>query len=300
MAFFDTLQQASFGSYVFPVEEVEVTGGIRDHIHEYPHAEGGAPEKLGRKLYTFRLVGNFQATFAKYPNLYPLTLNQLQHLFEDQTTDTLVVPTIGSIQAYARSWKRTANSKIRSGEKADFEFVEDQSEDFLVKNLVDSSSASLGTKIGQLQAEQLLAAFQNPRTGNLFDSLQSAVNSYLAVADQVQLAAQIVAVKVAAVIGLCTQCDDAITNLEPLSPQNVRIFEALHDVWDGMLSQSDNLFVQQDPMHLFVVPSLMAIQDVSTRIYGDATHCMDLLNLNPIEDAFSIPAGTQVRFYEAA
>ena len=82
MPLFDNLERASFAGYAFPVSDVEVTGGLRDHVHEYPHSPGGAPEKLGRKLYEFSFTSPMLAGFPRYPKLWPETAASLRIVFE--------------------------------------------------------------------------------------------------------------------------------------------------------------------------------------------------------------------------
>ena len=149
---FDTLQRASFQGIEFPITSMTLKGGIRDHIHEYPHAAGGAPEKLGRKLYEVSMQANFQSTFRAYPRLWPSALSKLRKIFEQQTTGDLVIPTIGTIQAYARNWTQQMEAKIRSGETATFEFVEDQGSEDLAAGINDVTD-SLQTRFGTIKEQ---------------------------------------------------------------------------------------------------------------------------------------------------
>jgi hypothetical protein len=56
---FDQLQAASFAGYIFPWSRIRVSCSLRDHVHIYPHAPGGQPEKLGRNLYEFHFTCPF-------------------------------------------------------------------------------------------------------------------------------------------------------------------------------------------------------------------------------------------------
>ncbi len=105
MAAFDALLRASFLDYPFPVQDIDVKGGLRDHVHEYPHAPGGAPEKLGRKLYEFTFTCPFLTGLRGYPKLWPETLATLRIFFEGQNTGDLVVPTIGTINTFGGSFQ---------------------------------------------------------------------------------------------------------------------------------------------------------------------------------------------------
>src|SRR5262249_28189814 len=136
MPVFDQLQRASFDGVPFPVESVDVTSDLRHHVHEYPHTAGGDPEKLGRSLYRIQMLGNFQATFRAYPKLWPEALTKLRKTFEAEKTADLVIPTIGTIKAFITKWRQRSTAKIRSGEKVEIEFLEDQASAFLVEKQI--------------------------------------------------------------------------------------------------------------------------------------------------------------------
>lgn len=295
MPAFSKLQRAGFAGIQFPISSLEVRGGLRDHVHEYPHAPGGAPEKLGRKLYSIRMVGNFQATFRSYPNLWPLSLSKLRALFELQVTDDLVIPTIGTIKAYCHDWSQVATSAILSGEVATFEFYEDQSSLFLVDRLITTQAANLQTQLARMDAAAVLADFsKSPRTG-LFDAISNAVNGVLAFKDTNDALGDLLVAKVLATADLCAQAD----RLPMMNdPRNSKLADALHDLWDTLQSQAQNIINKQSPVRIYTVPSTMAVSDVSRAIYGDTTHAVELMQLNALEDALAIPAGTKVRYYE--
>ena len=146
MSVFDSYPQASFSGITFPVESSRIKGGIRDHIHEYPHSPGGSPEKLGRMLYEFTVQVHFDARFTNYPGLYPQSLNQLTTLFEAQTTADFRLPQMpASVSCYCRAWTREMTNRIRSGERVELVFMEDQSTLYLFQI---SSAASPPTSVG--------------------------------------------------------------------------------------------------------------------------------------------------------
>jgi hypothetical protein len=48
----------------------------------------------------------------------------------------------------------------------------------------------------------------------------------------------------------------------------------------------------------YVVPAPgQSVTQISTAIYGDASHAVELMQTNPIEDPFLVPAGTVVTAY---
>jgi len=57
---FENLRKTAFDGIEFPIESIKVKGGLRFHVHEYPHVPGGDAEKLGRRLYEIEIVGNFE------------------------------------------------------------------------------------------------------------------------------------------------------------------------------------------------------------------------------------------------
>jgi hypothetical protein len=289
---FDGFQRASFGAIAFPCEEIEVRGGIRDHVHEYPHNPGGTPEKMGRKLYEIDMVCPFHDTFAAYPTLYPDGLAALRGTYEAEMTLDLVVPTVGTIKAYCVDWKQRATGRARSGERVSFRFREDMPPDdidaFVAKDVTTKGYVALAQKFK-------VAAQDGPQPGpSLFDDIQNGINGVLAVKDQANLYGNLVEAKLLALANVCSQIDQ----LDLLKdPTMFRIAAAMHDIWKATLDALKDLTQQQKQLSKFTTPTTMAIGDVARRLYGNAARAVELLQLNPITDAFAIPAGTTVRYY---
>lgn len=294
MPAFDKLQRASFEGVEFPVEEVDVNGGIRDHIHEYPHADGGAPEKMGRKLYTIRMVGIFQATFLGYPKLWPEGLKKIRGMFEKQLTGDLVIPTIGKIKAYARNWNESMVARAsRSGVKATFEFVEDQEGIELTNTIVEADVNSLAKGYAQMDAAMALADFEKEADIGIFDAVLNAVNSVLAVVDITEAGANLVSAKLLMLSDLCAQASNTLT---AQSAKNALLISALHNLWDTSNQSAKNLVQDSAQILKFVLPTPMSISQVAVKLYGDTSRNVELLQMNPIEDAFAIPAGFHLSY----
>src|SRR5947207_3314625 len=114
MAYFDQLDQCSFNGIAFPVEEVQIVGRARRHVHEYPHTAGGATEKLGRGVYIFRIRSTFDEDWIdRYPKLYPDNLEKLFQFFEQQITGGLDLPTLGKVNAWCTNWSKRMHYSIR-------------------------------------------------------------------------------------------------------------------------------------------------------------------------------------------
>lgn len=297
MPAFARLQPASFGGITYPVSSVEVQGGIRDHIHEYPHSPGGAPEKLGRKLYTIRMEADFHATFTKYPNLWPQALGKLRKMFEDQATDDLVIPTVGTIKAYARTWSQHMTNTVASGEKAVFEFVEDQTDAFLTAALLEQDAKVLNRVTVNFNAAKALADFAGDKTTeSLFDQFSDAANSVFALGDQLDVLGNLLGAKLLALTALMSQADNLVFMQDPA---NYPLIKATRDLWSLAQDAADNLQAKQGGLLNYRVPGPMSMSAVSTAIYGDASHTVELMQLNVVEDLFAIPAGTNLNYYPA-
>jgi prophage DNA circulation protein len=294
---FDQLPKFSFGGIVFPVEGYDVAGGIRDHIHEYPHAAGGAPEKLGRRLYTVKVRASFQATFDKYPGLWPTSLAKLIQFFEAQKTLPLVIPTKGTIQAYCRNWSSAVEAKVRSGERVDLEFVEDQSQANLISALVNVSTKNITTTLANYNAAKILADFSTLPSTSIFDAISNAANAFLAIGDMTQAATNLVSAKLTALVDLIKQVDQADFVKDP---KNYPLITALHDLWDAAQTQAANINRKAIEPAVWVVSAPMAMSAIASALYGDTSRQTELMQLNAVEDVLRVPAGTAIRYYPAA
>lgn len=291
MSALDEMVQASFDGIVFPVKRVQVRGGLRDHVHEYPKSPGGAPEKLGRKLYTITMEGPFLNTFPKYgADLYPGSLGTLFDRFENEITSDLVVPNIGTIKAYCTNWSRDLEAKIRSGEMANFEFREDQASAFLVEHLINIQARDLSTVASTLSDEADAAG-----VGKSFGSLMSSISQITHLVDKVEIYGSLAQAKILGVVGAFDELDKTVDALN--DPANYTLIEAFLTAWQAANDLNENIIKERSPIVSYTVPKTMAVSDISRALYGDASHAIDLLSLNPIEDAFSVLGGTVLKVF---
>lgn len=284
----------------FPVRRVSVKGSLRHHIHEYPHAPGGAFENLGRKLYEIRMSCSFMETFKLYPNLWPLNLDTLRNSFERGDVGKLTIPTLGTIDARCVNWDQEMDVKIQSGEMVELEFIEDQSQLFLIDFIVaqvqqDVASATDNFNL-QLEKANILAG--PPQQVSIFSAIRDAANAVLAYFDQLQAVGQLLSAKIEGLLALIQQADDDLDVLQ--HPENLAVILALRELWLANFEILENLQSKQEPVGHYVVPALMSIGDVSTALYGDATHSIELLQLNAVDDALAIAAGTRIAYYPVA
>lgn len=323
------LAKAAFDGIAFPVTGYEVSGGIRDHIHEYPHSPGGAAEKLGRRLYSMRMSAVFDQRVTGYgDNLWPGDLSDLRNRWEQQVTSTLTIPTIGDIQAYCKSWTERVDPKRQSGVEMELEFVEDQSQAFLVNGLVQVTSTTLqsaGTNFDE-QFQPLLdggtvsataptriippPAGTRPRAttfagaytqlresdASTLTKIRAAYQTAITVietpnrfADQVLRAAE-------TLVTLCQQNYERIRVLKnPLMWERAYAFKR---VWAAGAKLKNDLGKQAPRILIYVAPIDTSIGAVSRAIYGDSSYATQIMQLNAIPNPLAIRKGSQLRYYD--
>lgn len=317
----DNLPRSQFGSIIFPVARHRLRATQRKHIHEFPHRDGGAPEKLGRSLYTITLQAPFHRDLEQFPDLYPRSINDLQVLFEQGKTQKFVYPTVGSFDAFISAWDRQSDARVRSGELVEMELTEDQSSDFLTTEILDSAHfAAFGStadevaaQLASLQAQLIPSADATATVAippeqiaakvdfsandlGLFDSLQALANDITGISDTADLFSNLVQTKVQQLANICGQIDQS------LSLQDARSFnllEAVHNLWGLCTRVLNDSQQQRVSIQQWIVPISMPITMVATRLYGNASRADDLLALNDIPNPQSVRAGTTINYYPA-
>ena len=313
---FDTLPRAAFAGFEFPVSKVRVSCSLRDHVHEYPHTPGGAPEKLGRKLYEFHFESPFFQGMQRYPKLWPETLASLRIIFEGGQSFDLVVPTIGTITAYCTSWEETADPKAgRNGVTASFSFREDQSDLFLVTNLIAQTTAGFQTNN---EAYQQALADQQERLADAYaagvddpdillltgisSSALSTLNQVVTVANQVLDALTAAAGFGFALASLAEDLVSACQTADALDlwadPTRFPLLDALHALWlSAQQLATDALSLGIKVVEYTVPQPGLPVGTISTAIYGDASHALEILQTNAIFNPFLVPGGTVIKAY---
>lgn len=323
MAFLDQAQKCSFGGVEFPIIRIDVVGGLRDHIHEVPHADGAIPEKLGRKLYVIRIRAIFdegiQVPFqvrGENTPTYPDILGLLRDLFERGLSRDLVLPNLGTIRAYCRSWPQTLDVLVRSGETADFEFVEDPQVSnagvFVIEAVPAASSMFIQldhfNQEGALQQDRLAAAKAALPPGGSLDlsevsnvdpgaisALSSAFGQIIALRDQEGLYGQLLEAAVAGVLRYADLVANAVT-----SPLDVSLLYSVLDIVSATQKFEKNAINTVAPIKHYTVTKYMSATQVSTAIFGNTSHAVDILSMNPIADAFRIPPGTVIAYIDSS
>ena len=174
-------RQTTFNGVAIPVETIQLHSQGRQHLHEYPHSPGAAPEKLGRGIWYLTVEANFSVTFASHPTSYPGDMLSLFALYESQTTATFQHPNGQSWPAFISNWKQTYTPRKLDGEKVSIEFLEDQRANFLSATTAPSTQSTALTS-SQAQLDTQLAALKaslqiSKNDLNVFDSLRAASNA---------------------------------------------------------------------------------------------------------------------------
>lgn len=311
MAIIEKAQPASFAGIKLLVDRIDVAWSHRFHFHEYPHRASAALEKLGRKPYEFRVSAVFDEGAKAFPNLYPVSLNALRQVFEEERSAELSLPTFGTINAFlvtnGQQW--TANSL--SGERCDLVFVEDASDVFTLEAQVELSEKAMEENLEAIFAfsertypplgefgelGDLTGIFEEPP--DLFDSLDGAVRDLLAIRDQAELAGQLVEAKCLKVVNYCAEIERTVDAFK--KPSGVGALEALKEIWATALKIANDVQGKDSPIVTFVVPVTMSVQEISTRVFGTSQRGFDVMQLNAIDDPMAVPAGTRIRYYADA
>lgn len=314
MAGFDRLPLASFAGFEFPVREVFVKGSLRYHVHEYLHTPGGSTEEQGRRLYEIKMVCPFHEGFAKWPELWPEKLAALRLYFEGGNAWDLTIPTLGTISARCIQWEQRMNAKARSGEDCEFVFLEEFVDTFLIQDLI-TTSTNLPTIVADLElavplrdmsrlgiTDPIARAKVITNETNTFARFFKGVNDIQTLGDQSEQYGATIATKARNTIALCRQIDDLRSMQDP---NNWPIVHAMQDVELELQKLVKDTAGKRRETRAYIVPSQpglrsLSISQVSSRLYGDTSRAVELLQLNDLDDALAIPAGTTIRYYPKA
>lgn len=288
---FESFEPMSFAGVEFPWESYTIEGGIEVHQHKYPHVDGANIEKLGRKLYEVKITPVFQAGLLpeRYSRLFPDNLRTLRRIFEEQTTDDLVIPDIGSIKACAIAWNHRATAINVSGVKPEFTFLEDQSGLFGETFVLFTNQLQSKLQNWTIEADRL------PEDASIFDKINEVALQVLAIRDQSDLFGGLVLAKVEGLVSLIQEADSVLTSFD--DPDNVGALEALHAMMAATVALGRDVASKGQGLQVYTVPLTMSIGQVSIALYGDSTRGAEVMQLNTLDNPLSIPAGTKVVYY---
>ncbi|SRR6266545_391368 len=296
---FKDLARVGFAGIEFPVTSYRLHGSIRNHVHIYAHVPGGDIEKLGRGLYEAEVRASFLTSATKYSagvSLWPGRLALLRRLFEQEVTEWLTLPSVGRIKMVCVDWEQEFTAQILNGEHATFRFMEDQSSAFLLDSIVTTSATTVESSSANLitKAQAMADAEGNPPEFDIFDTIQRTANDVLAIRDQVELGGLLLAEKIAMLTNLCAEADKTVTAFR--YPENFPVLDALKDLWDAARGLGEAVIGPPAVFKFYETPIRMSAAQVSVAIFGTTDRATDILELNPIQNAYDIPARTRIRY----
>ena len=305
MSAIDKLAKLEFAGIAIPYTKIDVRGGLRDHTHEYPHVKYGQPEKFGLKNYEITIETPFLDNLlsSKWRNLYPNDLNALIKIFESGATQEAVIPNMGRMKCYASQWDRTLTAKIRSGEMVRLVFKQDD-QDFsaatvAIQKTTDQATTMTSAIIIEMKADLEIKSGANlsskdqEKLGGLLDDLASTVSAITAIKDQIDLFSDALEMKLmvlASLLGQLESLGDIGQN-----PRKHKVSAEIRAAWAASLSAAGEAKTNGLKLITYTVPQTMGVGDVSKRLYGTTQRGTEILRLNPIDNAFSVPAGTKLR-----
>lgn len=291
---FDTLKPFSFSGIRFPYKTYTIHGAVRTHVHDYPHSDLSAIEKLGRSLYEVTVVADFESGLDHpkyYKQLSDLTFG-LHGLFETSTSAPLHVPHIGTFRAVATEWKETAVNTNRSGITAEFKFVEDLENAYLV---FDPNKASIVSFQSQARDFQI-AAQRLPDNSSIWSLIDDLSIKIFGIIDQAQLYSSLFATKIESFTQLLAQTDRTVKSLG--DPEFWEVREALDRFRSAALDIRQDLARRDRFLREFNVVFTMSVGQIADAIYGDFTRGGEIMQLNILPDPLQVAAGTVIRYYQ--
>jgi prophage DNA circulation protein len=290
---------AKFGSIAFPWVKMDIRGGVRFVHHKAPHIDGSITELLGRETYEFKFAIPADNNLIQFPGFYDNQWPKLRGFFELSTQDTLEIPGIGAIEAWASSWSESADARKSSGIAAEVSFFEDTNNLFLDAEAVGREAGSLPSVVSNFQIERANyeAAPQSPsmstprwtRVKANMQSLESAALSLVAYRDKYELYVSSQITQVNRVLDLATAVTEDLHH-EIYTHQSLR--NAVSSLW-ATTRRFKNTVVVKDPI-VYESPIDGTISQIALRIYGMHKHVVDIMHLNVIPQPLNIPVGTRL------
>jgi hypothetical protein len=289
MSAISQLKTASFAGISFPYTRASVKLSQRHHVHVYLHTPGGEVEKFGRALYKVSFTVPAHDTLNEpFRNFYANKLPQLWAVLETGATADLVVPNLGTVQAFGEDANRTIGPAT-SGEPVELSFLEDQKALFALSAVFKPSTDGLVPQLGR---------FLNASAGlveqSLIDQLLAGIDELLRLRTEVVVLANVLGAKASGVMYLC----ERIGRLPSLGiVDNFQALDALLDLHLSIIRIREDATRRARPTSVKVSPATMSIVQLAAWIHRDTARAGELLGLNAFSDPLQIPRGSLVRHY---
>jgi hypothetical protein len=297
MPIFDSLQRCGYDGLQFPIKSISIKGRYRHHEHEYLRVPGAVIEKLERALYNIEIQACFDTNVRGFGKLWPDAVNALRSKFETGLTAGLVIPTIGTVPAFQPEWDQNIDmARVRSGETIKLMFKEDQTQRVLSSALVKVQQQSMADSLNRFNVTRAQILGVPANDSDIFDKIQAAANSVLAIKDQADLQGGLLAAKIARLTNIMNEADSALESYK--HPENYQALDAFLELWDAGVKLATNLAESPRGPRTFTTPRVMSVADVAAAVYGGSTErANEILMNNRLDDAFAIPAGTKLIYF---
>jgi hypothetical protein len=304
--YLDTLEPWEFNNIPLAVEAASVKIGIRTHQHIYPHAPGAAIEKMGRKLYEIDVSGRFDSRLlGRYQNSMRDSI-AMAGFVEDEITGPLVIPWAGTVKCLCEEYSRDEKNTLRSGLMFHAKFTEDSNEGFPILAFIKTKQAPIGTALTNFNKAFGIPSVIDRATAqdfhlptykrDIFSIIAETAAFIFGIKDQFELYSALIRAKLDYLEGLFRELDATAQWIF----SDIIKGEAFMRMWQAIRSFGDDIAAKGLSFSYYVVPQLMSIQEVAIAIYRDSSKSIDLMGLNPLDDALQIPAGTSIRYYKDA
>lgn len=290
---------AKFGSIAFPWTTMDIRGGVRFVHHKAPHVDGSITELLGRETYEIKFTIPADNNLIQFPDFFDNQWPKLRGFFELSTQDTLEIPGIGPVDAWASSWNEHAEGRKPSGIVAEVSFFEDTNNLFLDAEAVGREAGSLPSVVEVFQTERA-AHEQSPRSSTMtpqrwtrvkqnMQSLEVAALSLIAYRDKYEMYVSSQITQVNRVLDLAGAVTDDL-HYEPYTRKPLR--DSVGGLW-ASTRRFKNTVVINEPI-IYEVPIDGSISQIALLVYGEHKHITDIMHLNVISRPLQIKKGTRL------
>ena len=168
-------------------------------------------------------------------------------------------------------------------------FIEIADSAFSTESLVQVQSTSFADKAISFKE----FSGKLPFKPSIFAQIQDLANQIQSILDFPELAFSLLSSKITQLTSIIDRADTSLQELQ--NPENFRLAESLRDLWFATESLKTTL-LQGATLQVYITPAVMTLQDIAAAVYGSTVKSSELLDLNAIDDVFTVPANTKIKY----
>ena len=304
MAIFEQYPAASWevgssrGKIVFPVCDIQESGGNRIVERERPYRDGAKLDDIGRKAIRWTVVAKFENSIQEEglstTPLYPTVLNNLLSTFDVHATGDLTLPTRGKVRARAESYQRKETTGDRDYATVTLVFCEDN-EDSVDAQTFESPSVNASarriTEQAEFDAES--GGFGGTSMADLREfgsQLEGLANAPGETLNDLDTQASIVVGTVNRTTRSFSRADDQFSD-----PENSRTQRKLEQTKDLAGRSRRSPRAGRPRIVSFKLLNGTSLFNIAAQLRQPAK---DIIDINPTLNPLFVPAGTVVRVFE--